>query len=303
LKHDSVIELGLCQIQVIDHQHLASARDLQQLLALDDVSEQAGLQFNDSAGGTSLTIGTPPIMLAKTTFEDMGLGVHFDEKQFFNEAQSESAHIRIMQTTVKKESLDILDQLAIESELAIINPALLNKNVDYWQDAQRNNDAPTGHVAELEYLFALKDNVEEQMVPLDNLEHIDTLLLNRENIDQMIERLDRVDDYALFKPERRVDPLRLFSLENHDIREYTPYSTPEFTQKEHHTTSMDAYFHSPIVPKSKLEPKSKPDASMTSNSAQPVVDDDWLNSFGAPLDRKVLSDDILDSFTDRSRPK
>ncbi len=302
LQHDNIIELGLSQIQIISHHHIEVDRELKQLLMLDDThslesdSRRAGMSLNDAEKGQNVTVGAM-IPIEKTTFEDMGLGVHFDEKQFFKEIQSESAHIRTLQTTAKKESLDILDQLAIESELAIINPSLLNKNADYWQSTQAQNDHGGNKIAELEHLFALKDVHNERMVPLDNLERINDLLVNKDNIDKMIGRLDAVDEYALFEDERRIEPLRLFSLENNGIQRYVVQSTPAFTQKEHHTSSMDAYFNS----SSESVKKAKP----TRNDPQIGIEstDDWIKDFGSSLNDKVSSDDILDSFATETTKK
>lgn len=302
LTHDSVFELGLCQIHVTDHQHVEARQALQQMLLLNEKDpEQNGsliqndFMLNDPQKGLVLTIAAQNLA-EKTTFEDMGLGLHFDEQQFFKEIQSESAHIRTLQATAKKESLDILDQLAIESEIAIINPSLLNKNVDYWQNTPAQNFAPDTEIPELEHLFALKDYHGDHMVPLDNLEHINDLLVNKDNIDKVIGRLDDVDEYALFESEQRVEPLRLFSLENHDIRDYAVQNTPEFTQKEHHSSSMDSYFNVPST-ETKVN-RSKPDTQKNG-----VNDDDWLNNFGASLNDKVSADDILDALTSKSNHK
>lgn len=301
LIHNSLLELGLCQIQITDHQQVEATQALQKVLLLDANGEEKislqphnNLMLSDSQKNQKLAIATE-ILAEKTTFEDMGLGIHFNEQQFFKEIQSETAQIRTLQATADKDSLDILDQLAIESELAIINPALLNKDIDYWQHNAQNLD-PEKNISELDHLFALKNQHGDYMVPLDNLEQINDLLVNRDNIDKMIGRLDAVDQYALFDGEQRIEPLRLFSLENHDIRDYVVQSTPRFTQKEHHSSSMDSYFNIQSTAKkaSDSQPKNREKAEDKHN---------WLNDFSASLNDKVSADDILDSLTNNPQRK
>ena len=301
LAHNSLIELGLCQILVSDHRHIEAAQTLQNMLMLNtedlyspDLSRYDDLMLSDSHKGQILAIGAQNA-IEKTTFEDMGLGVHFDEQQFFQQIQSESTHIRNLQATENKESLDILDQLAIESEIAIINPSLLTKEVDYWQNTSTDKFVSNSKISELEHLFALKTHHDDHMVPLDNLERINDLLANKDNIDKMIGRLDDVDDYALFESELRVEPLRLFSLENQNIRDYAVQSTPEFTRKEHHASSMDGYF-------------SEPNSQNRTKHREVDIDkkesdDDWFNKFSESLDDKVSANDILDSFAKESKHK
>lgn len=299
LPHNCKLDMGLCQIHVSNIYQAENTAELRHLLIANTPNDHSELEedvlLQDPQAGLEVNIGSK-IADEKTTFEDLGLGINFDEEHFFKEIQSESAHIKTLQsTTADREDLDILDQLAIESEIAIINPSLLNKNVDYWQGEDLLNQIPSRPIPELEHLFALTDHQSEHMVPLDNMEQIKSLLSkNGEEIDEMINDLDAVDEYALFGDEQRVEPLRLFSLENHDIKTYIPYATPEFTQKEHHTITIDSFFKTaptPSVKKSEPIGKTKPVRTVT------PIDDDWLSNFGAPITDNVSSDDLLDIFS------
>lgn len=175
----------------------------------------------------------------------MGLGTHFDEQAFFRDIQSETSRLSALEVSSSNkpaETLDILDQLAIESEIAIINPSLLSKNTDYWHGQTNNNFINNQPIPELAHLFALEDNSHERMLPLDNLTHINKLLSSNPKIDQIIPNLDDVEEYSLFDGETGVEPLRLFSLQHQNLHVYIPHNTPKFTQKEHHASSMDGHF-------------------------------------------------------------
>lgn len=303
LTHNTLLEFGLCQIIVSDSRHVEANQVLQNILKLNTEnttfvldSEKGGdLTLNDSYRGQVLGIGVQNAT-EKTTFEDMGLGISFDEEQFFQKIQSESTHIRNLQITEKIESLDVLDQLAIESEIAMINPSLLNKQVDYWQKSSDQKYSINSEISELEHLFDLKNHRDNHMVPLDNLEYINDLLANKDDIDLMIGRLDGVENYALFEGEQSLEPLRLFSLDNLKIQNYVVQNTPEFTQKEHHISSMDTYF---------LEPnsKSKPKRYQSNVNKQEISNDAWLNKFRDSLNDQVSGSEILDLLVKKSNHK
>jgi hypothetical protein len=73
-------------------------------------------------------------------------------------------------------------------------------------------------------------------------------------------------------------------------------STPAFTQKEHHSSSMDSYFSVPSAEKKENNPKAEIQESKAN-------DNDWLNNFGAALNDKVSADDILYSLSDKLKHK
>ena len=84
-------------------------------------------------------------------------------------------------------------------------------------------------------------------------------------------------------------------LVNQNIRDYAVQSTPEFTRKEHHASSMDGYF-------------SEPNSQNRTKHREVDIDkkesdDDWFNKFSESLDDKVSANDILDSFAKESKHK
>lgn len=298
LRNNNIIELGLCQIHVSDHQYLNDTDELKKLLLLDDLTStglvEEGIELTDPSTGAIHHIGQAHLE-DKTTFEDMGLGTHFDEQAFFREVQSDSSRLSALKAGNQgkpNETLDILDQLAIESELAIINPSLLSKNADYWRGQTRQDFVNSQPIPELEHLFATEDYSRERMLPLDNLNYINKLLASNPKIDQVMPDLADVESYALFDSETGTEPLRLFSLEHQGLRAHLPQGTPEFTQREHHASSMDGHF---AIPSERKQPKL---ASAPMPSAQvTTAKDDWLNNFSAALGDKVSSDDILNSLS------
>ncbi|TDR33056.1 TagK domain-containing protein [Hydromonas duriensis] len=300
LRNNSIIEIGLCQICVSDHQSLNDTDELKKLLLLDDLASTGlsdnNIALSDPQRGAVHHIGQAHLE-DKTTFEDLGLGTHFDEQSFFREVQSDSSRLSALKagTTGKStKDLDVLDQLAIESELAIINPSLLSKNTDYWRGQTTQDFINNQPIPELAHLFAIDNHRQERMLPLDNLTNINALLASSKKIDQAMPDLTDVDDYELFSAETNVEPLRLFSLQHQELRAHIPNVTPEFTQKEHHTSSMDGHFSVPNVERSRQTTSGK--INSTTKEASLNSKDDWLNNFSASLGDKVSSDEILNAL-------
>lgn len=300
LLHNSIIEIGLCQIQVSDHQYLSDTDDLKTLLQIDNLAStgltQESIELSDNQSGAVHQIGQVHLE-EKTTFEDLGLGTHFDEQAFFREVQSESSRLSTLKTGASHksaENLDILDQLAIESELAILNPSLLSKNTDYWHGQTKQTYVNNQPIPELAHLFAIDDYSQERMLPLDNLAHINKLLSSNPKIDQIIPGLNEVTDYALFDGEKGVEPLRLFSIQHQDLHAYIPQVTPEFTQKEHHASSMDGHFSVPNTDRKQQKTSSNYRNPTDHANSQ---NDDWLNTFSASLADKISSDEILNALS------
>ena len=141
---------------------------------------------------------------------------------------------------------DILMQLAIESELAINNPKVLQERKKYGlPEATIQNDVPV-HLKELDSLLDNKSALDARSFSLNQKQEFDLLLNNQMGIDSVINSLsdEALGESDPLHVEDSVDPLMLFQIGDkpvlHSNVTMTDNSMTDFVQQEQYQSSLDS---------------------------------------------------------------
>jgi hypothetical protein len=147
--------------------------------------------------------------------------------------------------SVSKDSDDVLVQLAIESELALNSPKVL-------QEQKQNQSLSIGmekdelaHLQELDSLFGSRNATDPRVFSLNQKQEFDSLLSQQVSIDHVIESLSsevELGDSEYFSIDECDDPLKLIQIGNKPVQHEAGHHNqmPVLTQKSEYQGSLDS---------------------------------------------------------------
>ena len=152
------------------------------------------------------------------------------------------------------DSDDVLMQLAIESELAINSPKVLQERKKHGLSESSIQPEMLTHLKELDSLLDHKSSLDTRRFSLNQKQEFDLLLNNQMGIDCVINSLSSDGNLALsdsLNVEDCIDPLTLFKIGDkpifHANETIADRSMPEFTQQGQYQSSLDSVVSIPSV--------------------------------------------------------
>lgn len=143
-----------------------------------------------------------------------------------------------------KESDDVLMQLAIESELALNSPRVLQerKNTHSLEVGIQNDKLV--HLQELDSLLGSRAQSDPRLFALNQKQELESLLNQQMNIDHVIEALspEELGASDFLRIDECEDPLKLFQIGNKPVlhEESSHQQISSFTQRAEYQGSLDS---------------------------------------------------------------
>ena len=175
-----------------------------------------------------------------------------------NEEAAKSGEVSIqspineVDSSSAKESDDVLMQLAIESELALNSPRVLQerKNHHLWDVGVQNDKL--AHLQELDSLLGGRAQSDPRVFSLNQKQEFESLLNHQMNIDHVMESLSSEENFGdsnFLRIDECEDPLKLFQIGNKPVlhEESNNHQISPFAQKDEYQGSLDSVVSMPAA--------------------------------------------------------
>lgn len=158
---------------------------------------------------------------------------------------SKQSPLNAVDFSVSKDSDDVLMQLAIESELALNSPKILQERKQNQSLSMCMEREDLAHLQELDSLFESRNTTDSRIFSLNQKQEFDFLLSQQVSIDHVIESLSSEDwlgDSGVLNIDEYDDPLKLIQIGNKPVQhEASSHNKmPFLTQQSEYQGSLDS---------------------------------------------------------------